>query len=397
MSGRPTTTQPRRPALLIVATIAPTIDQFLIPYATHFRARGWRVDAAANGASKDSRIAEAFDARYELPLSRSILDARGLLRGIWAMSRVLESQPDIVHVHTPIAAFITRAAVRRLPAAQRPLVAYTAHGFHFHEGGSRFTNALFLTAELVAGRWTDRLVVINHDDYMAALRHRIVPRRRLVLMPGIGVDGAHYARSAIDPADIVRARAAAGATAAEPLFVAVGELSRRKRMADVITALSRVRHREAKLAIAGHGPERATLVALIESLGLTDRVQLAGLLADVRPLVANAAALILASDREGLPRSIMESLLLEVPVIASAVRGNRDLVDAKTGITFPTGDVSALAAAMDRMLDDPAAAREMGQRGRARLLDGYGLDHLLALHEELYAAMLAERVAPPPS
>jgi glycosyltransferase involved in cell wall biosynthesis len=381
----------RPPSLLIVTTVAHTIDHFLLPYADHFREQGWRVDAAANGALTDAALVGRFDHLYELPLSRSILDVGGLVRGMRAMSTVLESAPDIVHVHTPIAAFITRAAVRRLPAERRPLVAYTAHGFHFHQGGSPLTNAVFLTAERIAGRWTDRLVVINDEDYEAAQRHRIVPFRKLVRMPGIGVDSARYARSAVPPAEIAAARAATGAGPDDPLYVAVGELSVRKRMADVISALARSRHQEAHLAIAGEGAERAHLEALIAELGLTGRVQLAGSLKDVRPLVSAGNALILASSREGLPRSIMEGSLLEQPVLASTARGNGELVSPETGILFETGDIAALAAAMDRIADDPAAAREMGRLGRERMIERYELSKLIARHEQMYAEMLGER------
>ena len=125
------------PALLIVATVAGTIAGFLAPYAAHFRSLGWRVDAAANGATSDPRLLEAFDRVHELPLSRSLRDVRGLERGRRALAEILETSPDIVHVHTPIASFLTRIAVRQLPRDRRPAVAYTAHGFHFHAARPR--------------------------------------------------------------------------------------------------------------------------------------------------------------------------------------------------------------------------------------------------------------------
>ena len=105
--------------------------------------------------------------------------------------------------------------------------------------------------------------------------------------------------------------------------------------------------------------------------------------------MAGASALVLASDREGLPRSIMEGLLLEVPVVASTARGNPELVDEHSGFIYPTGDIDALAAALDRILDDPAAAREMGLHGRQRMVDEYEISKLIEQHEAMYAAMLA--------
>ena len=377
-------------SLLIVATVAHTIRNFLLPYATHFRARGWRVDAAANGGGDDEVLKEAFDHVYELPLSRSILDVGGIVRAERAVAALLDTAPDIVHVHTPIAGFVTRVAVHRAPAERRPAVAYTAHGFHFYEGGGRAANALFLTAERVAGRWTDRLVVINDEDEAAARRHRIVPQNRLVHMPGIGVDTTRYARSSVEAGDITRTREELGVPADAPLFVVVAELRSRKRVQDAIAALALVRHPDARILLAGHGPERSRLEAIAADLGVRDRVQFLGFVPDVRAVVCAATALILPSEREGLARSVMEALALEVPVIASTARGNRELVGPDSGILVATGDVRGLAAAMDRLIDNPDDRRAMGAQGRKRMVENYDLPILLRMHEAMYQALLAE-------
>jgi glycosyltransferase involved in cell wall biosynthesis len=388
---RPESLLPSGVSLLIVATVAGTIQGFLIPYARHLRALGWRVDAAAQGATTNAALQDEFDHLYEIPLSRSILDLEGLVRGERAVAGLLRSGPDIVHVHTPIASFLTRVAVRGVPADRRPAVAYTAHGFHFYRGGRMPTNVLFRTAEEVAGRWTDRLVVINDEDYDAARRHRIVPRRRLVRMPGIGIDTAHYSRARIEPDELARARRELGVGPEVPFFVVVAEQNRNKRNGDIIAALAAMTHREAHLGLLGEGPERARLEALATELGVGSRVRFAGFVDDPRPVIASATALVLASGREGLARAVMEALALEVPVVASTARGNEELVTPDSGRIVPTGDVAGLAAAMDWIADHPDDAREMGVRGRARMIERYDLDILLRLHDEMYRDMLAER------
>lgn len=380
------------PSLLMVATIAPTIRGFLLPYAAHFREMGWRVDAAANGAAVDAGL-EDFDRRHELPLSRSILDVVGIIRTMDAITRILESGYDIVHVHTPIAAFVTRAAIRRMPAASRPAVVYTAHGFHFHRNGHLATNALFLTAERIAGRWTDRLIVINDEDYAAALRYRIVPKRRLVLMPGIGVDTHFYSRANVADAQIAAARVRVGVESGTPLFAVVGEFSRRKRPFDVVAALGRMKHRESHLVLLGDGPERPHVDDAMREAGVADRVHIVGFEADVRPYVVASKALVLASGMEGLPRCVMEAMSLEVPVIATDARGSPDLVGTDAGTIVPIGDVRALAAAMDGVLDDPGAARAMASNGRTRMVDGYDVSILLDQHDVLYRDVLRARRA----
>jgi len=378
-------------SILMVSTISHTIDAFLLPYAAHLRQLGWRVGAAANGATANLVLQSAFDELHDLPLSRSILDARGLMRGMRSVSRILERGYDIVHVHTPIAGFVTRAAIRRMSPHTRPAVAYTAHGFHFHQQGSLATNLLFLTAEKIAGRWTDRLIVINDADHDAALKHRIVRPDRLLLMPGIGVDTNWYAPSTVQADEISQSRRRWYIPPDAPVFVVLGELSIRKRPFDVVAALAQMKQGESHLVLVGDGPERPRVEATVREFGLGERVHLLGAVADVRPMIAASLALVLASSREGLPRSIMEALSMEVPVITTEARGNPDMVLPDAGIVVPIGDVSALALAMDRLVNARDEARGMGLRGRARMIERYDLGLLIAEHEGMYRQLLAER------
>jgi glycosyltransferase involved in cell wall biosynthesis len=377
--------------MLVVSTIAATITGFLLPFADHLREQGWQVEAAANGVSGEAAVVNAFDAVHELPLSRSIRDITGMAESLRAMSRFIDSGFDIVHVHTPIASFLARFAASRIPRERRPAIVYTAHGFHFHREGSFVTNTAFSTAERVAGRWTDRLIVINEDDHEAALRHRIVPPSRLILMPGIGVDTSWYDRAAV-PADKVAAvRMELGVPLGAPLFAVVGELSMRKRPFDVVAALGRMRHEDAHVVLAGDGSERARVVEAAQAAGVIDRTHLRGPVDDVRPTVLASDCLVLASSREGLPRAILEALSMAVPVVTTRARGNPDLVEPDAGLVVPIGDVPALAEAMDTILDDPDAARRMGQAGRRRVVDRYGLERVLELHDALYAELLQAR------
>lgn len=387
----------RSPSILMATTVSATLAGFLTPVAAHFRALGWRVDAASNGATGNPRVLTAFDRVYDLPTSRSLLDLPALLRAERAVARLLdEARPDLVHVHTPIASFLVRLAIRRMPLERRPTAVYTAHGFHFHAGGRRLVNALFLAAERLAGRWTDRLVVINDEDEAAARRHRIVGPGRLVRMPGIGIDTDWYASSQVDASAAAQARLELGIAPDVPTMVVVGEFTPNKRQADAIRALGQMRHQEAALVLLGDGPTRRSLEALADRLGLRRRVVFAGMVGDVRPLVSTATALVLNSGREGLARSIMEALALEVPVAATAARGNVELV-GDSGFVLPIGDVAALARALDWLIEHPEDARAMGERGRRRMVERFDLRLVIDLHDRLYREVLAERPHRPSS
>lgn len=106
--------------------------------------------------------------------------------------------------------------------------------------------------------------------------------------------------------------------------------------------------------------------------------------------MASAVAFMLNSRREGLARSVMEALALETPVIASTARGDRELV-GDDGFIVEIGDVDGFAAAMDWLIEHPEERTEMGRRGRRRMVEGYDVRLVIRLHDELYAAMIAER------
>src|SRR5262249_55908362 len=157
-----------------------------------------------------------------------------------------------------------------------------------------------------------------------------------------------------------------------------------KRPADAMAALARLRHPGAHLAIAGDGPLLDDLRRLAVALGIQDRVHLLGHRDDVPTLARGSAAVLLLSSQEGLPRSLMEAMSLEVPVIGTDIRGTRELLSGGCGILVPVGDVQAAAAAMDRILADPAEARARGRRGRSIIASNYSLGCILEMHDALY-------------
>src|SRR5690625_2353704 len=174
--------------LLQVAVIPETLEAFLLPFAEHFRNLGWQVDGAAASITANDACAAAFDRLHDVPWTRNPLrlNVPRAVRGIH--DAVMDGGYDLVHVHTPIASFVTRYALRN--AAPRPAVVYTAHGFHFHRGGNPLKNFVYRSAEKIAGPWTDRLVTINREDHAAAAEYRLVPPERLEVVPGIGLDVA---------------------------------------------------------------------------------------------------------------------------------------------------------------------------------------------------------------
>lgn len=376
------------PSLLQVATVPAFLQAFLLPYARHFQARGWRVDAMARGVSQVPECRAAFDRVFDVSWSRNPLDPRNFLRAAGQVRQIVrQGDYDIVHVHTPVAAFVTRYAVGRVRKNRRPLLIYTAHGFHFYRGSPPLQYALFLALEKLAARWTDYLVVMNREDSDAVRRYSLVPPERMCYMPGIGVDLQQYTSAVVSPGEIQQMRSALGLTPADTLFVLVAEFIPNKRHADALHALAQLNNPSVHLALAGEGPLMEAIRALVQRLNLTQRVHFLGFRRDIPIVVRAARATLLLSQREGLPRSVMESLSLGVPVIGTDIRGIRDLLAEGGGLLVPVGHIAELAKAMTRLIASPEDAHQMGAQGQAQMA-AYDLPHILGLHEALYAQAL---------
>ena len=394
-TAAPPATPPSAPRLLVVTTISTTLDAFLRPYADHYRAQGWQVDALAAGATTHPGLEAHFDRRFDAAWQRRMdrgMSAWRTVRALWRAPQqvraiVTAGGYDLVHVHTPIAAWITRFALRhRAPTTK---VIYTAHGFHAYPGANRVRNALVCALERMAAAWTDYLVVINADDFALATRARLAPNGRIVHHPGIGVDTNHYrVASAIDRRTT---RQAMGFNATHPLIAVVAEFNRNKRQVDVIEALALLASRATvvpTVLFLGDGPRRATIEALAVARGVAHHVRFLGHRRDVAAIVASADALLLPSQREGLPRCLLEAMAMHVPVIASDARGSRDLVAQGRGTSYPTGNVVALADALAELLRQPSDARARAERAAAWIERDAELSHLLARHDVLYDAAL---------
>jgi glycosyltransferase involved in cell wall biosynthesis len=209
-------------------------------------------------------------------------------------------------------------------------------------------------------------------------------------MPGIGVDTNLYRKENIAQGDVEAVRQELSLAADQPLFLMVAAFDRRKRHQDVLHALARLERQDSHLVLAGGGTCLAEMKKLAHHLNIQDRVRFLGFREDVPTLNRASVAMLLPSEQEGLPRSIMESLCLEVPCIGSNIRGTRDLLGDGCGILTEVGDIDAITQGMNWILACPAEARAMGTRGRMRMKD-FDVGIILQLHEELYEEALASR------
>lgn len=178
-------------------------------------------------------------------------------------------------------------------------------------------------------------------------------------------------------------------TETDLLIGCVADMVPVKRHEDIVDAFADLRGElpNARLILIGDGPCREAIERRIRELGLTGSVRILGRRPDIDTLLPVFDLFVLASDTEGLSNAILEAQACGLPVVASNVGGNPDLVDADCGILVPPRDPGALAEAMDRLLHDRACREQMGAVARMRVVR----DHSIAAMTRAYTALYRER------
>ena len=185
-------------------------------------------------------------------------------------------------------------------------------------------------------------------------------------------------------------------TADAPLAVYTGRLHAAKGLSDLIAAWRQIETSwpTARLWIVGEGPERRALAEQIEDQQLGGRVVLCGAFDSIDDFLAAADCFVLPSHEEGMSLALLEAMAAGLPVVASDIEGNRQLVrHEREGLLVPAGDVAALASALGRLLVDRLWAAEFGNSARRRVADEFSLAAWTARHLELFERALAGRRA----
>ncbi|PTQ90037.1 glycosyltransferase [Agitococcus lubricus] len=370
--------------LIIITSIATTIRAFLLPYARHYRKLGWQVDAAAQSLSANQELQQEFDVCHELPLTRNPRNISALMQSPAAIRQlVVAGNYDLVHVHTPIAAFLVRFALKGLN--KRPKVVYTAHGFHFHRHGKPLTNFIFQQLEKMAAPWCDALITINKEDFQAAKQAGFATR--IEYMAGIGVDTSSLTAEDILPTQTTQIRQQLSLKESDVLFLMIAEFNLGKRHFDALNALAQTPS-HVHLAFAGVGGLFDEVKNLATQLGIAKRVHFLGFRRDIPVLIRISRAVILPSEREGLPRSLLEAMSLSTPIIGSNIRGVAELAADNCGLLHEVGDSQGLAQAIIYLTEQPILAQQMGQAARQKVL-AYDVQKIIEHHDKLYAELLA--------
>jgi glycosyltransferase involved in cell wall biosynthesis len=235
-------------------------------------------------------------------------------------------------------------------------------------------------------RSTQRIVVVSERVRRWKDRKGRSPKVCVITPP--------FRLAAFDSAPTPRPQAPSARRGRGPVLGVVGRLSAEKGHRFLIAAMPEILAYEpqTQLLVVGSGPLEAKVRAQVEALDLTEHVQFLGYVRGVQTAFAWMDILVVPSLSDAFPLVTLEGMMMELPVVGARVGGiPESIVDGETGLLVPPGDSAALACACRHLLSHPEVGREMGKRGRQRVLRKFHPNQFVASHEALYASAVADQ------
>jgi glycosyltransferase involved in cell wall biosynthesis len=389
----------RKPKVLQVCAVDASIGPLLRPLIHALQEAGAEVHIACTTGGESERLAAEGVPVNPVRIARKILSLRHPVSLVQLARLIRRERYDFVHVHTPIAAVLGRAAARL--SGVRPVVLYTAHGFYFHDRMRPWLRRILIWQERLFGRLcTDFLFTVSPEDHATALRERIIDVGRTHCLNSLGIDLERF--DLCSPQKL--SRADLGISDTDPVVACIGRLVREKGVLDLLEAVALVRERVPGIRLVVIGDTLASdrgrgiqgqIRDLIATHGLEKNVVFLGFRGDVPSLLRFVDVFALPSYREGMPLTILEAMAAGKPVVTTNVRGCREeVVDGVTGLWVEPGDVPGLAAAIRSLFVAPEKAKAMGLAGRAHVVKAFAQRRVLEEEVEAYRR-LAKRHGKP--
>lgn len=317
-----------------------------------------------------AELAEAGVGHRALPSSTRGMDPVADLKAAKELWKLLRAERfDVLHTHNPKPGLYGRVLGR---LAGVPMIVHTTHGLYAAPDDHWLKRAVVYLLEAVACRFSDLELVQNPEDLALMTRLRLVRRGRARLL-GNGVDLERFDPERFGAAHRTRLRRELGFTDDHIVVGTVGRLVAEKGYPELLEAAARLGDRYRLLVIGPGDPQKADAL----STGLVQAarargVRFLGLRADVDALYPVMDIFVLPSHREGFPRAAIEAAASGLPIVATDIRGCRQVVEhGVNGLLVPVGDPGSLVDAIRRLAQDQALRARMGRAGRERACERF--------------------------
>lgn len=297
------------------------------------------------------------------------------------MEILKEDEFEVIHCNTPIGGVLGRICGKKAGVKK---VIYTAHGFHFYKGAPLLNWLLYYPMERWMARYTDVLITMNQEDFQRAKKFRLRKGGQVCYVPGVGIPVEEFGQGKTDRK---ATRGSLGLSEEDFLVISSGDLVKNKNFAMAIRSIARCKDERIHLILCGTGQELENLQRLSEKLEIEKQVHFLGFRRDMKELLEASDIFIQTSFREGLSRSLMEAMASGLPVVATKIRGNIDLIDKRSGYLVTVNDTEGMAEKIEALKRDSALTEQMGRYNK-ELVKEFSLGRVRKCITEIYRSVL---------
>ena len=315
------------------------------------------------------------------PFWRRAISPRLDLLAFWELFRLCRRERfDVVHTHTSKGGFLGRIGAR---LAGVPLVIHTAHGFYFNQINCGPKEVMFYRSlEKFASLFCDLIISVNEEDRLRAIQKKVVrPSKIRTVINGINTKRLEN----VVPPDSLPADLDPSGQGI--LIGTTGRLMQQKGYDYLIQAMPSVLREfpGARVIFVGEGPLESELKGLAYQVGVSDQCRFLSFRTDIPELLAVFDIFVLPSLWEGLSISLLEALAAGKPIVATKIKGNREVIDhGVNGLLVNPGDPAALAEGIIHLLRDKEKARAMGERARKKAIASFSEEAMVRRTIDLY-------------
>jgi glycosyltransferase involved in cell wall biosynthesis len=367
-----------------LTTVSLSLRYLLLPQLTAIRdlSDTESVGISAPGPEVDGLVRDGI---HHIPLGASTRGMNVLadLKSAWQLWRVLRRERiDVLHTHNPKPGLYGRVVGR---LARVPIVVNTNHGLYATENDGLLRRLVVLSLEGVAARFSDAELIQNPEDYELLTKWRANRLSRTWIL-GNGINLDRFRPGSLPEGTRAERRAELGADDDTVVVGVVGRLVVEKGYRELFVAARELRGRCKFVVIGPDDPEKADAITRDEiAAAEADGVVFLGHRDDVEAWYAAMDVFVLPSWREGFPRAAMEAAASGLPIVATDIRGCRQVVaDGVTGVLVPVRDPVALAEAIGGLADDTERRKSMGEAALIRAGDHFDERRVVQLVLDTY-------------
>ena len=380
--------------VMLIANSASMIDHFNRDNINILSSMGYHITVAANFKDGNSSTREkiaSFKQELEdkgidaihLPIPRRVTQLTKMFKSVKMIKDYLKENPcALVHTQTPCGGVAGRLAAKSFRKKDGTKVIYFVHGFHFFKGAAFKNYLLYYNIEKSLSKCTDCLITLNHEDYETATRK--FKKTHVEYVPGVGVDTTAISMLTVDKKEKCK-----------ELKIPKGKKLLSDEKITMANAFAAAENEDAVLLICGRGKELRKLRELSKELGIKDKVIFAGYRTDILEICKIADIFLFTSYQEGLPVAIMQAMAAGLPVIASDIRGNRDLLapdkDSRSkDYLVPVDDIQGFTEKLNYLLKKEKECEKLGEVNMANCRKYFDIELVQDRMTEIYEDMLRE-------